>query len=423
VLFDELVELSLARARRHDLGVAVISLDIDNFKLVNDSLGHEHGDALLLAVAQRIHGSLRAGDTAARVGGDEFTLLLEDISGLDHAIAAAERVAQAVRTPVVLDGQEIFPTASIGIALSSPGHTRADEILRSADLAMYQAKADGKDRHAVFDQVLQDRAAERLTMEADLRRALERGEIQVYYQPIVSLRDGQPVEYEALARWLHPERGLVSPAEFIPIAEQNGLIVPIGQCILEQACRQARAWQQLNPSAPDIVVSVNLSARQFQHPALLDDIRRAIDVAGLSPRCLKLEITESTVMQDAESAVATLHALKALGIKVAIDDFGTGYSSLGYLKQFPIDTLKIDRSFVNGLGQDAQDTAIVRSILALARSLGLSVTAEGIETVAQLEQLEHMGCDRGQGYLFSRPLPVDKLDSRKAYPAPGSRAA
>jgi EAL domain-containing protein (putative c-di-GMP-specific phosphodiesterase class I) len=303
------------------------------------------------------------------------------------------------------------------------GQARSGAILREADLALYQAKAEGKDRYAVFKQVLHHHAAERLTLEADLRRALERDELRVYYQPIVSLHDGRAVEYEALVRWAHPERGLVAPLEFIPIAEQNGLIVPIGQRVLELACRQARDWHDNSPDSAPVLISVNLSARQFQHPGLLDDIRRAVASAGIDPHCLKLEITESTVMQDAEAAVATLHALKSLGIQVAIDDFGTGYSSLGYLRQFPIDTLKIDRSFVSGLGQDTQDTAIVRSIVALARSLGLSVTAEGVETVAQRLQLEHLGCEKGQGFLFARPLPAEELDGFLERNAPTRLAA
>jgi diguanylate cyclase (GGDEF)-like protein len=410
-LFRDRLEQALNRAERRMRSVAVLFLDIDNFKLVNDSLGHEQGDALLLTVAQRLQACLRAGDTAARLGGDEFTLLLEDISAVEDASRVADRVAAALRAPLVLDGQEVFPTASIGIALSTPRRSRPDSILRDADVAMYHAKAEGKDRSAVFDATMLEQAAERLTLEADLRRAVDRGELLVHYQPIVSMKDRAVVEVEALVRWQHPERGLVSPAEFIPVAEATGLIVPIGQQVLEQACRQAAAWQTRYPTEPKLVVSVNLSARQFQHPDLLDDIRRAVGAAGLDPHCLKLEITESTVMQDAEAAVATMNELKSLGIQLAIDDFGTGYSSLGYLKRFPIDTLKIDRSFVSGLGQDAQDTAIVRSVLALARSLGLSVTAEGIETTGQEVQLAALDCDRGQGYLFARPLAATDVDA------------
>jgi diguanylate cyclase (GGDEF)-like protein len=410
-LFRDRLEQALNRADRRMRSIAVLFLDIDNFKLVNDSLGHEQGDALLLTVAERLQAGLRSGDTAARLGGDEFTLLLEDVSDAEDARAVADRVATVLRAPLVLDGQEVFPTASIGIALSTPRRSRPDSLLRDADVAMYHAKTEGKDRSAVFDETMHELAAERLTLEADLRRAVDRGELRVHYQPIVSLRDRGLVEVEALVRWHHPERGLVSPAEFIPVAEATGLIVPIGQQVLEQACRQVVAWQACYPTEPKLVVSVNLSARQFQHPDLLGDIRRAVGTAGLDPRCLKLEITETTVMQNAEAAVATMNELKTLGIQLAIDDFGTGYSSLGYLKRFPIDTLKIDRSFVSGLGQDAQDTAIVRSVLALARSLGLSVTAEGIETTGQEKQLAQLDCDRGQGYLFARPLPASELDA------------
>ena len=422
-LFRDRLEQALKRAERRMRSVAVLFLDIDNFKLVNDSLGHEQGDALLLTVAERLQACLRASDTAARIGGDEFTLLLEDVSDADDASAVAERVAAALRAPLVLDGQEVFPTASIGIALSTPRRNRPDSILRDADVAMYHAKADGKDRSAVFDERMLEQAAERLTLEADLRRAVDRGELLVHYQPIVSLKDRAVVEVEALVRWHHPERGLVSPAEFIPVAEATGLIVPIGQQVLEQACRQVVAWQTRYPAEPKLVVSVNLSARQFQHPDLLGDIRRAVGTAGLDPHCLKLEITESTVMHDAEAAVTTMNELKTLGIQLAIDDFGTGYSSLGYLKRFPIDTLKIDRSFVSGLGQDAQDTAIVRSVLALARSLGLSVTAEGIETSGQQAQLAELDCDRGQGYLFARPLAARDIDAMLFGNRPAARLA
>jgi diguanylate cyclase (GGDEF)-like protein len=422
-LFRDRLEQALNRADRRMRSVAVLFLDIDNFKLVNDSLGHEQGDALLLTVAERLQSCLRAGDTAARLGGDEFTLLLEDVSDAEDARAVADRVAAALRAPLVLEGQEVFPTASIGIALSTPRRSRPDSILRDADVAMYHAKADGKDRSAVFDETMHEQAAERLTLEADLRRAVDRGELLVHYQPIVSLKDRAVVEVEALVRWQHPERGLVSPGEFIPVAEATGLIVPIGQQVLEQACRQVAAWQTRYPTEPKLVVSVNLSARQFQQPDLLEDIRRAVGAAGLEPHCLKLEITESTVMHDAEAAVTTMNGLKTLGIQLAIDDFGTGYSSLGYLKRFPIDTLKIDRSFVSGLGQDAQDTAIVRSVLALARSLGLSVTAEGIETTAQEAQLAELDCDRGQGYLFARPLAARDVEAILLGDSPAARLA
>ena len=276
---------------------------------------------------------------------------------------------------------------------------------------MYRAKTNGKARWELFDDTLEVQAMERLDVETDLRQALEREEFRVYYQPIVSLADGRIVELEALVRWQHPERGLVPPAAFIPIAEETGLIVPLGQWVLEQACQQARTWQATSAANTSLVMSVNLSARQFQHPTLVADIERAIRQAGLDPRTLKLEITESVVMQNVERTLETLYALKALGIQLAIDDFGTGYSSLTYLKRFPIDTLKIDRSFVDGLGQDAQDTAIVRSVVALAKTLNLSVTGEGVETAEQQLQLEALGCDLGQGFIFARPAPPELVDA------------
>jgi EAL domain-containing protein (putative c-di-GMP-specific phosphodiesterase class I) len=344
------------------------------------------------------------------LGGDEFTILVEDVADVDEITGVAERVVEALRAPVTLDGREIFVTASLGIALSAPRQTTADELLRNADLAMYRAKAGGKARWEIYDASLETRARERLDIETDLRRGLEQGEFRVHYQPIISLASGEIVEAEALLRWEHPRRGLVSPDAFIPIAEETGLIVPLGQWVLEQACLQARQWQALYPNQAPLVMSVNLSARQFQHPGLVADIQRAVRDSRLDPALLKLEITESVLMQDVDATVATLHALKALGIQLAIDDFGTGYSSLSYLKRFPIDTLKIDRSFVSGLGQDAQDTAIVRSVVNLAKTLNLSVTGEGIETAAQHAQLIQLGCDLGQGYLFARPVPPQAVD-------------
>ena len=349
-------------------------------------------------------------DTVARLGSDEFAVLLEDLPDAGAAIARAQRIQDRLRNPVPLNGHELFPTASIGIAVSSPESNFSKALFREADAALVRAKTRGNS-YEMFDQSMASRAAERLALESDLHRALERGEFRVYYQPIFSLGEDEHtiVEVEALVRWQHPERGLISPIDFIPVAEETGLIVLLGQWVLVEACRQAAAWRVAYPDiAP--TMGVNLSARQFQRGELLADIRDALAETDLDPRGLKLEITESVIMQDAEATTATLLALKGLGIRLAIDDFGTGYSSLSYLKRFPVDTLKIDRSFVDGLGEDAQDTAIVRSIVALAKALGLSVTGEGIETTIQSEQLRDLNCDRGQGYLFARPQPAEFIE-------------
>ena len=387
----------------------VLFLDLDDFKTVNDSLGHAAGDQLLIQVARRVRACLRPTDTAARLGGDEFALLVPNLASVDEAVEVAERVLRALDTPMSVAGRELRVRASIGIALAPVESVDPDDVLRKADLALYAAKGNGKARFAVFDASMERNALERLELETALRLALERGEFRVLYQPIVALDSGQIVEVEALVRWEHPERGLISPAAFIPVAEDTGLIVPLGQFVLETACRQARQWQTQYAGAHGLSVAVNLSARQFQHPRLVADIDRALREAGLAPHQLKLEITESVAMQDADSTARTLDRLKVLGIKVAIDDFGTGYSSLSYLKRFPVDALKIDRSFIEGL-DDPHDAAIVQSVIVLAKTLGLSVTAEGIETPGQRLRLEQLGCTLGQGYLFGRPLAAERTD-------------
>jgi diguanylate cyclase (GGDEF)-like protein len=409
-LFLDRLQHALARADGHGRRIAILFLDLDNFKVVNDSLGHETGDRLLVQIAERLRTCLRAEDTAARFGGDEFTVLLEETGNERDAIKIAKRLTEALRAPIVLGGHEVYPSFSIGIAPSAPGQDSAEGLLRKADLAMYRAKTGGKGRYVVFDQSMNDAAMERLGLEADLRRAIERGEFRLVYQPIVSLEGERICEVEALIRWLRPGRGLVSPSLFVPLAEETGLIVAIGQWVLEQACLQAVAWHRTHPDdAPRL--SVNLSAKQFQHPRLVEDIARSVRTSGLDPRMLTLEITESAIMVDTEAAAATLLRLKDLGIQLAIDDFGTGYSSLSYLKRFRVDTLKIDRSFVDKLGEDPHDTAIVRGVVALAKSLNLAVTAEGIETADQLEELRALGCDKGQGYYFARPLPPESLEA------------
>ncbi|HEX6289965.1 MAG TPA: EAL domain-containing protein [Herpetosiphonaceae bacterium] len=407
VLFMERLTHGLERAQRNHKSVALLFLDLDNFKVINDSLGHQVGDHLLRAVAQRMHDCVRPADTVARLGGDEFIVLLEDISDVKDAVHVAERIHDVLRAPLTLDDHEVFTTVSIGIVISSAEHCRPDDLVRSADLAMYRAKTQGKAQYALFDPSMNARAKERLALETDLRRATERNEFTVVYQPVVDLVSGKMCEVEALVRWDHPSRGRVSPGEFIPLAEETGLIMQIGQHVLEQACRQVRAWQMLAPGEPPLVMSVNLSARQFQHPQLVEQIAATLRKTGLDPRSLKLEITESMMMQDGERNGAIMRELKRLGIQLAIDDFGTGYCSLGYLKCFPVDTLKIDRSFVAGLGLNVEDTAIVRAVIAFAKALNLSVTGEGIETVEQLRQLKKLECTRGQGYYFGRPLPGD----------------
>jgi diguanylate cyclase (GGDEF)-like protein/PAS domain S-box-containing protein len=409
VLFMDRLAHALARTSRRDERVAVLFVDLDRFKVVNDSLGHGVGDQLLVEVGRRLQGCLRPEDTIARLGGDEFGILLEDVTGPSAATQVAERIAAQLEAPVLLEGREVFVTASVGIALSAPGRARPEEVLRDADLAMYNAKGKGKARYEVFEGTMTAPAIQRLDLEIDLRSAIARQEFRTYYQPIVSLETGRIVEVEALIRWQHRHRGLLLPEAFIELAEETGLIVPVGRWVVAEVCRQACLWHHDYPGDPPLVVSVNLSARQFQQPDLIHEIAEALRESGLDPENLTLEITESVVMHDAPSTLAKLRALKDLGIKLAIDDFGTGYSSLGYLKRFPVDTLKIDRSFVTGIGRDPEDLAIVRAVVTVAKSLHLSVTAEGIESAEQVAQLRALGCDRGQGFYFARPLSEDSM--------------
>jgi len=389
--------------RRSDEQVAVLFLDLDNFKVVNDSLGHAVGDQLLIAVAQRLQDCIREGDTVARLGGDEFAMLLTSLHSVDDAIDVAERVTAAFGAPFMVDGREIDAKTSVGIALA--GETElADELLRQADVAMYRAKEHGRNQFTVYDAEMHAEAAHRLDLERDLRRAIDQREFVLHYQPKLSLSTGELVGVEALVRWQHPERGLVGPDSFITIAEETGLIVPLGACVLRMACEQHVAWQQSGLGPDRLAMSVNLSARQFRQPDLVDEIENIMCETGVDPASLIFEITETVVMDDAEEAAARLHALKALGVHISIDDFGTGYSSLAYLKRFPVDVLKIDRSFIAGLGTHEEDTAIVTAILSLAHSLGIRVVAEGVETEEQAKLLARMGCDVGQGFYFARPL-------------------
>jgi EAL domain-containing protein (putative c-di-GMP-specific phosphodiesterase class I) len=340
----------------------------------------------------------------ARLGGDEFTILLEDIETPEGASDVAGRVQAAVSQPFTLGGHEVFTTASIGIALGRAGYDIAEDILRDADTAMYRAKVLGKKRHVVFDRGMHDRAVKLLQLETDLRRALERKELFLHYQPIIALETGRVSGFEALARWQHPTRGLISPAEFIPVAEETGIIVPLGLWVLEAACRQMREWADMSGDFDGVTVSVNLSGRQFSQSDLVEQVSAALGKAGLAPARLKLEVTESMVMENVETVVEVLTKLRALGVGLSIDDFGTGYSSLSYLHKFPIDTLKIDRSFVGRMTDNVENAEIVRTIITLAKSLQMSVVAEGVETREQFKRLRESGCDFGQGFILSRPV-------------------
>jgi diguanylate cyclase (GGDEF)-like protein/PAS domain S-box-containing protein len=407
-LFIDHLKLSVERAkRRQDRQFAVLFLDFDRFKIINDSLGHMVGDQLLVGIARRLEACLRPGDTVARLGGDEFTVLLEDLNDTGEAIEVAERLQQTLSLPFNLKGSEVFTTVSIGIALSTIGYDYAEEVLRDADTAMYRAKLNGKARHEVFDKAMHASAMTLLQLETDLRRAVERKEFVLHYQPIVAFETGVIRGFEALVRWQHPERGFISPGDFIPIAEETGLIIPIGQWVLEEACRQIRKWQEQYPQHPPLQISVNLSGKQFTQPTLIDQIRRVLRETGIDPRSLKLEITESMMMENIDTAINMLEQLRMLGIELSMDDFGTGYSSLSYLHRFPISTLKIDRSFVGRMTDNNENSEIVRTIVMLARNLDMNIVAEGVETESQIALLRSLECEYGQGYFFSKPVAAE----------------
>jgi diguanylate cyclase (GGDEF)-like protein/PAS domain S-box-containing protein len=409
-LFTNRVQHMLERRRWDGQGCAVLFLDLDDFKTVNDSLGHVAGDELLCAVADRLRGCIRAGDTAARLGGDEFALLLEDLGEEQEAIAVAERVSMALQAPIAIHGRDVVTRASVGIALPDLDRPQeADELLRNADMAMYTAKNNGKGRYECFAPAMHAAVVERLELTADLRRALERSEFFVLYQPIIDLATGRRTGVEALVRWRHPQRGLVGPNEFIPLAEETGLILPLGRLVLEQACRRGARWHQLH--GRELTINVNLSIRQLQDPGFVSEVSEILAVTELRPHCLTLEITESLLMEDTQAAVEKLTELKRLGVRVAIDDFGTGYSSLSYLEQLPIDILKIPKPFVDGILKTTEESALAKAIIQLAKALRLETIAEGIEQPQQWDKLRELSCDLGQGYLFSKPVDADDIDA------------
>jgi diguanylate cyclase (GGDEF)-like protein len=404
-LFIDHLNLALQRAIRYeDYRFAVLFIDLDRFKSVNDSLGHTCGDQLLTTIAQRLQGGLRQVDIIARLGGDEFAVLIDHVKRPTDAIIVAESVLQLIGSPVELDGHQVFPSASIGIALSNRKYGQAEDIMRDADTAMHRAKNDGRARAELFDKSMHAQAVSVLQFSNELRRAVGRAEFCNHYQPIMSLKTGELTGFEALVRWEHPERGLVPPVDFIPLAEDTGMIVPIGFFVLEEACNQLRRWQQEFPNCEGLTMSVNLSGKQLNHSELVSEVAAIITKTGIDPQYLKLEITESVVMENAAKATAILKELRGLGVRLAIDDFGTGYSSLSYLRRFPVDILKIDRAFVSRMSIDREDYELVRTIVDLAHLLKMEVVAEGIETSNQQILLRTLKCEYGQGYLYSKPM-------------------
>jgi diguanylate cyclase (GGDEF)-like protein len=413
LLFMERLNEQIARSgAAGTFEFAVFFLDVDRFKIINDSLGHTGGDHLLTGISRRLEQSLRSTDTVARfdgpctlarLGGDEFTVLLAGVRTIVDARMIAERLVAAVAKPFEVEGRQVVATVSIGVAMADARYQRAEDMVRDADVAMYRAKDCGKARCEIFDTSMLAAAEERLGIESDLRRAIERQEFQLHYQPIVTLSDRQLCGFEALVRWQHPVRGLVPPDGFIPIAEETGLIVPIGLWVLREACRQMRAWDSEFPECANLMVNVNLSARQCLHSTLVTDVARVLAETGLEPQRLKLEITESLVLERSDEVIGILKALRGLGVELGLDDFGMGYSALSYLQQLPVQTLKIDRSFVSGI-QNAGNVEIVRAILSLASGLSMNVTAEGVETADQAARLNDLSCEFGQGYFFDRPL-------------------
>src|SRR5215216_3779401 len=414
--FVDRLEQALRRTRRRKNSrnkVGVLFMDLDGFKTINDSLGHEAGDRFLVTVAERLKNRLRPEDVLARFGGDEFAVLLEDVASVSEAIRVAQRIAEDLQEPLAVNSHQVSVSTSVGIALGS-AHTNDDPegMLRKADAAMYRAKEQGPGRYAVFDPAMQARAQERLKLETELRRALEQEEFVLYYQPEVSLHDGKMVGFEALLRWQHPERGLLKPAAFVPIAEDTDLIAPIGRWVLEEACQQAKRWEEERPLASPMTMEINLSSKQLRRQGLVRTVEEALARADLEAHTLALDMTETVLIRTSEDNTQALDALKEMGVRLGLDDFGTGYSSLSYLKRLPVDRVKVDRTFVKGIGENATDTALVRMIIDLCHTLGVEVLAEGVETSEQAVLLRDMGCDLGQGYYFARPLLGEELAKR-----------
>ena len=420
-LFLDRLEHARARSTREGVTQAVLFVDVDRFKLVNDSLGHRMGDQVLRTVAARLVGVLRPSDTVARFGGDEFTVLLEQVSSAAEAGLIAERVLRELRVPIPAGGRDVVVTASIGIAVAEPGNAPGD-LLAAADIAMYQAKGGGKNRYVIASPDADEQALARLDLEMELRHGIDSGQLELHYQPVVSAATGGLYGLEALVRWRHPVLGLLPPGRFMDVAEESGLVLPMGEWVLEQACLAAVDWQRRHPHAP-LVMAVNLSARQFQQADLCERVADVLASTGLDPHLLALEITETVVMEDTEATLAALRALKQLKVRLSIDDFGTGYSSLSYLKRFPVDTVKIDKSFVDGLDTGPVDREIVQAVIRLAAAVGMQTVAEGVETPAQREQLQLLGCTMLQGYLLARPAPLELVERTLELAIPGARTS
>ncbi len=407
-LFQDRLNSALARARRWtDSFFAVLYIDLDRFKVINDSVGHIVGDHLLVEVARVLEAGVRIGDTVARLGGDEFAILLEQIHDVEEAIGVIRRIEERFTQPFQIDGQDIFTSMSVGIALSTTGYSQAADIMRDADTAMYRAKSQGRARYQIFDAEMRTLVQERMRIEVELRHGLERGELVVHYQPIIAADSGRITAFEALVRWNHPERGLLLPGEFIHVAEDTGIIIPLGEFVLDEACRQLRQWHHDYPDMMPFSVSVNVSPRQFHQSDLVAQVQEILDRHDLQPEYLELEITESVFIADRERACDIIRHLRELGVRVCIDDFGTGYSSLSYLQHFPVNTLKIDRSFTRTLGREAKSMEMVRAIINMARELGLNVIAEGVENDTEFDCLKNLACRYMQGFSFSRPVPAD----------------